>query len=134
MIVCQKLDVILESKVVQKLSLEKNVFNKQWSPRFIFLDKNFFEKIWLIFDIQNWLWKYNFGTFWQNVIIHRMFLKIFPWYHVDSWPRSLLLRTHHLWNSTTELILFKCHSLLGSFKSHSFLGRFKSSVSSVVEF
>ena len=42
MIVCQKLDVILESKVVQKLSLEKNVFNKQWSPRFIFLDKNYF--------------------------------------------------------------------------------------------
>ena len=44
MIVCQKLDVILESKVVQKLSLEKNVFNKQWSPRFIFLVKNFFLK------------------------------------------------------------------------------------------
>ena len=28
MTVCQKLGVILESKVVQKLSLEKNVFNK----------------------------------------------------------------------------------------------------------
>ena len=23
----------------------------------------FFEKIQLIFDIKNWLWKYNFGTF-----------------------------------------------------------------------
>ena len=50
MTVGQKLDVILESKVVQKLSLEK---------------------------------KYDF-------------LKIFPWWHVDSWPKSLLLRTHHL--------------------------------------
>ena len=38
MIVCEKLDVILESKVVQKLSLEKKVFNKKWSPRLIFLD------------------------------------------------------------------------------------------------
>ena len=28
MTVCQKLGLILESKVVQKLSLEKNVFNK----------------------------------------------------------------------------------------------------------
>ena len=28
MTVCQKLGVILESKVVQKLSLEKKVFNK----------------------------------------------------------------------------------------------------------
>ena len=29
----QKLDVILVSKVVQKLSLEKNFFNKKWSPK-----------------------------------------------------------------------------------------------------
>ena len=26
--------------------------------------KVFLEKIQLIFDIENWLWKYNFGTFW----------------------------------------------------------------------
>ena len=32
MTVCQKLGVILESKVVQKLSLEKKKFNKYWSP------------------------------------------------------------------------------------------------------
>ena len=24
--------------------------------------------------------------------------------HIDSWAKSLLFRTHHLWNSTTELI------------------------------
>ena len=42
MTVCQKLGVILESKVVQKLSLEKKVFNKQRSPKLIFLDKIFF--------------------------------------------------------------------------------------------
>jgi hypothetical protein len=32
MSVCQKLGVILESKMVQKLSLEKKVFTKKWSP------------------------------------------------------------------------------------------------------
>ena len=42
MTICQKLGVILESKVVQKMSLEKKVFNKLWSPKLIFLDKNFF--------------------------------------------------------------------------------------------
>ena len=42
MSVHQKLGIILENKVVQKLSLEINVFNKEWSPRLIFLDKNFF--------------------------------------------------------------------------------------------
>ena len=51
MTVCQKLGVILQSKVVQKLSLEKKVFDKLWSPRWIFLDKFFFENIQLIFDI-----------------------------------------------------------------------------------
>ena len=49
----QKLGLILESKVVQKLSLEKNVFNKKGSPKLIFLDEFFFEKNWLIFDIEN---------------------------------------------------------------------------------
>ena len=49
----QKLGLILESKVVQKLSLEKNVFNKKWSPKSIFLHEIFFEKMWLIFDIEN---------------------------------------------------------------------------------
>ena len=45
MTVCQKLSVILESKMVQKLSLEKKVFNKYRSPRLIFLDEFFFEEI-----------------------------------------------------------------------------------------
>ena len=33
----QKLGIILENNVVQKLSLEKNVFNKKWSPKLIFI-------------------------------------------------------------------------------------------------
>ena len=52
-LVCQKLGMILENKVAQKLKLEKNVFNKKWSPKLIFLDENFFEKIQLPFDIEN---------------------------------------------------------------------------------
>ena len=105
MSVRQKLSVIFQSKVVQKLSLEEKVFSKRWSPKLIFLDNFFFEKIRLIFDIQNWLWRYNYGIFWQTVITRRIFLKIFSWWHVDSLPKNLLLRTHHLWNSMTELIL-----------------------------
>ena len=42
MSVHQKLGIILESKVVQKLSLEKNGFDKKWSPKLIFLDEIFF--------------------------------------------------------------------------------------------
>ena len=36
--VCQKMGMISESKVVQKLKLEKNVFYKKWSPKLIFLN------------------------------------------------------------------------------------------------
>ena len=42
MSVHQKLGIILESKVVQKLSLEKNVFTKKWSPKLIFFNEKFF--------------------------------------------------------------------------------------------
>ena len=42
MSVRQKLGVILEGEVVQKLSLEKNVFDKKWSPKLISLDENCF--------------------------------------------------------------------------------------------
>ena len=45
MSVRQKLGVILVSKVVQKLSLEKNVFNEKWSPKLIFLDDFFLNSI-----------------------------------------------------------------------------------------
>ena len=54
MAVHKKLGIILESKVVQNLSLEKNVFTKKWSPKLIFLNEIFFlKKNQLIFDIEN---------------------------------------------------------------------------------
>ena len=49
----QKLGMILENKVVLKLKLEKKVFNNKWSPKLIFLNYFFFEKIRFIFDIEN---------------------------------------------------------------------------------
>ena len=75
----QKMGMILENKVVQKLKLEKNIFYKKWSPKLIFF-KEFFqiEKIPSIFDIENWLWKYDFGTFWRTIIHCRIVLKKNP--------------------------------------------------------
>ena len=35
--------------------------------------------------------------------------------HVDSWAKSLLFRTHHLWNSTTELTLQSTLTRLSKF-------------------
>ena len=40
---------------------------------------NFFFEIFLsIFDIKNWLWKYDFGTFWRTGISCRIFLNKIP--------------------------------------------------------
>ena len=74
----QKLGMISEYKVVQKLELEKNVFYKKWSPKLIFLNDFFFEKIPSIFDIENWLWKYDFGTFWQTGAPRILKIQQFP--------------------------------------------------------
>ena len=38
MTVRQKLDMVLESKVFQKVKLEKNVFNKKCASKLIFLN------------------------------------------------------------------------------------------------
>jgi hypothetical protein len=63
----------------------------------IFLDEIFYEKIGMIFDIENWVWKYDFGTFWRTVILRPILLKKFPLStYGDSWPKILPFRTHHL--------------------------------------
>ena len=49
----QKLGMILENKVVQKLKLEENVYNAKWSLKLRFLNKNKSSS----FDAENRLWK-----------------------------------------------------------------------------
>ena len=63
MTVIQKLGMILENKVVQKLKLGNNVFNKKWSPKLILLNEKIIIKNYDDFDIKNRLSKYDIGTF-----------------------------------------------------------------------
>ena len=55
-----------------------------------------FLKLWSIFD----------KLYSQNTTI--------SFAYVDFWPNILLFRTHHLWNSTAELILYKISRLVWS--------------------
>ena len=110
MSVHQKLGIILESKVVQKLNLEKNVFTKKWSPKLIFLNEFFFWKN----SVDFWHWKLTlkvrFWHFLTNRNSSKDFFKENSLDNVDSWPKILLFWTHHLlWNSTTELMLIPTH-------------------------
>ena len=54
---CQKLDMILENKVYQKLKLSKIVNNKKHSPKLIYFNEKKPSKIGMIFNIENWLWQ-----------------------------------------------------------------------------
>ena len=91
-----KLDMILENKVVQKLKLENNVFNKKWCPKLIFLnEKNKINKILSIFDIKDsqiLIFKVRFWLFLTNCHSSADFF-IFSFEHVDSRPK---IWTHHV--------------------------------------
>ena len=78
MSVHQKLDIILENKVVQKLSLEKNVYTKKWSPKLIFLYEIFFWKNSVYFRHQKLTLKVRFWHFLTNPNSLTDFFLIFP--------------------------------------------------------
>ena len=72
------------------------LFSKKWSPKLIFLN-NFWHKK-LTLKVQFWHFLTNHNSL-QDC------LKTISVEHVDSWAKILRFRTHHLWNSTTELTL-----------------------------
>ena len=81
----QTLSIILENKVSRKLKLSKNAFYKKLTPKLIFFNEKKIKKIPPIFDIENWLWKYDFDTFWWTIINWRNFLNCFPFFHKLIW-------------------------------------------------
>ena len=55
----------LRNKSCSILKLSKNVFYKRCVPKLIFFNEKKIRKIRMIFDIENWLWKSDLGTFWR---------------------------------------------------------------------
>jgi hypothetical protein len=55
--------MILVNKVLWELKFSKNVNNKKHAPKMIFFNEKKYGKIRIIFDIENWLWKSEIGTF-----------------------------------------------------------------------
>ena len=84
--------IVWHQKPTVKIEVRKKCFYKKWSPKLIFLN-DFFEKNPSILDIENWLWKYDFGTFWHNSSQHCFKISF---EHVDSWAKILHFKTHHL--------------------------------------
>ena len=75
----------------------------QKSSEFFHLGNHFLLKtLFSSFNFWTTLFSKIMPNFWRTV--SHCFEKI-SFEHVDSWAKILLFRTHHLWNSTTELIL-----------------------------
>ena len=92
----QKLGMISENKVVQKLKLEKKmIFYKKWSPKLIFLIFFFF-----LNSVDFWHGKLTLKVRFRHFLTNHNSLqdcfKIISFEHVDSWAKSLHFRTHHL--------------------------------------
>ena len=68
----QKLGVILVIKWFKNWSQQKKLFTKKVSLNWYFSMNFFLGKIWMIFDIENSLWKSKIGTFWQTVTRWRL--------------------------------------------------------------
>ena len=45
------------------MKFSKNVNNKKHAPKLIFFNEKKLRKIRIIFDLENWLWKSEIGTF-----------------------------------------------------------------------
>ena len=82
---CQKMDVIFENKVVQKLKFSKNVNIKKYAPKLIFFNEKKIRKIQIIFVIENWLWKSEFFHFWQLLL---SWLQHSKGLVINFWPKG----------------------------------------------
>ena len=60
---CQKLGIILENKVIERLLLSKNVNYKKSAPKFVFFNEKKMRKSPMIFGIENWVLKVKFFHF-----------------------------------------------------------------------
>ena len=56
------------------MSIRKNVL-LNW---YVFFNEKKMRKMPMIFEIENWLWKSNFGAFWQLAVNPKIFLIMYP--------------------------------------------------------
>ena len=59
----------------------------------------------MIFDLENWLWKSDFGTFWHLPITPFLKIQWFPLTTVDFQPKTFLLLYPSFENSTTDIAI-----------------------------
>ena len=90
----QKLGTILEDKVVQKLKFSKNDNKKTLLLNWYSSMKIFFRKIRTFFEVENWLWKSDLGSFWRPVWTSVKVKSKKYFYFTDFFTKMKPLLTH----------------------------------------
>ena len=82
--------------------LSKNVNNKKCATKLVFFNEKKMRKIRIV-DIENWLWKSNFGTFWQFAVNPKLKTQnsIISFEYVDSFAKIFPILYPPLTNLTT---------------------------------
>ena len=87
--------------MVQKSKLENNGYYKIGSPKLIFFNEEKSNNFWhRKSTLKVWFW--HFLT--NRNSLADFFFQFFSFEFVDSLPKILIFRTHHLWSCRTELI------------------------------
>ena len=103
--------------------LSKNVNNKKCAPNLIFFNEKKMRKIQIIFDIENWLWKsnfgQNFGTFDTSPLTQFSKFNNFLW---ECWflGKNISNFVPPAWNSTTRIAIIPCHNVQQGHTIHYF--------------
>ena len=85
---------------------------KKCAAKLIIFNEIKLRKILMIFDIENWVWKSNFGTFWQLTINPK--LNHFPWVY-EFLGKNLLYPLFK--NSTTRIAITHSSQTLVDYSS-----------------
>ena len=91
---------IFENWRYQKMPITKNLLLNSMKKKL--------RKIRMIFDIENWLWKPNFGTFYQLAINPKLKIQYFPLGMSILWQKSFWIIGTYLKKIPTKLLSYTC--------------------------
>ena len=81
-------DVILGIKLFFKWSYQKIFLTKGWLLNWYSPMKSFFRKIWIIFNIEKWIWKSEFCNLAGLITLTKNVQKLFQSHFCDQWSVS----------------------------------------------
>ena len=101
------------------MKFSNNVISKKHAPKLIFFNEKKLRKIWIIFDIKNWLWKSEIGIFWSLDLEQMLIWQIFFLWKSDSIKLPLDAQFDKKILNVTYLMYMQLHTFFDTTNWHS---------------